>query len=166
NPKTSDPTQSPAILNDTKVHPFLRANLTLAYAKALSDRRIYEEALDCLKVVKVEQVADPGQYLFLKLVAEHALIMQRDANATIGRLMEDVPDAPDRYKVVALLMLYDMAQWKDKDLGWIERKMGNIERRLDLSRGGKKTQEIEKQVVARLDELIKEKENQQKQSGN
>jgi len=165
NPKVSAPTEVPGILKDTKIQPFLRANLTLGYAKALSDRRIYEESLDCLKAVKAEQVVDPGQYFFLKLVAEHALIMKTEANDSIGRLLDDVPDAPDRYKVFAILVLYDMQQWKDKDLGWIERKMGNIERRLDLARGGSKTQKMEREVVARLDELIKEKENQQKGDG-
>jgi hypothetical protein len=161
NPKTSAPTEVPGIIKDTKVHPFLRANLALAYAKALSDRRIYEESRESLRAVKVEQVVDPAQYLFLEAVAEHALIMKREAAETIGRLLEDVADSPERYVTVAALMIIDMELWKEKDLGWIERKMGNIERRLDLARGGKKTQEIERQVVARLDELIKEKENQQ-----
>jgi hypothetical protein len=158
-PKASPPTSVPAILRDTKINSFLRANLGLAYAKALSDRRVYEESLECLKGIKAEQVVDPGQYLFLKLVAEHSLLMKSDAYETIGRLLDDVPDAPDRYKAFAVLALVEMQQWKDKDLGWIERKMGNIERRLDLARGGKKTQEIERQVVARLDEMIKELEN-------
>jgi len=165
NTKVSAPTEVPGILKDTKVHPFLRSNLALAYAKALSNRRIYEEALESLKAVKVEQVVDPAQFLFLKAIAEHALIMRSEAGQTIGRLLEDATDSPERYTMVATLMLIDMQLWKDKDLGWIERKMSNIERRLDLSRGGQKTQEMERQVVARLDELIKEKENQQKGDG-
>jgi len=158
NAKASAPTEVPAIIKDTKVNPFLRANLALAYAKALSDRRVYEETLEALKAVKVEQVVDPAQYLFIKAVSEHALIMKTEASDSIGRLLEDVSDSPERYTTCAALMIIDMMTWKDKDLGWIERKMGNIERRLDLSRGGKKTQEIERQVVARLDEIIKEME--------
>ena len=71
-------------------------------------------------------------------------------------------DAPDRYKIVSLLMLYDMQTWKDKDLGWIARKMDNIERRLEMARGGPQTQKMQKEVVARLDELIKELENKNK----
>jgi hypothetical protein len=164
--KTSAPTEVPGILKDNKIHPFLRANLALAFAKACSERRIYEESRDCLMAVKAEQVVDPAQYLFLKAVAEHSLIMRKEATESIQRLLEDVADSPERYVTVAALMIIDMEQWKDKDLGWIERKMGNVERRLDLARGGKKTQDIERQIVMRLDELIKEKENQQKQSGN
>ena len=68
--------------------------------------------------------------------------------------------------MVATLMHFDMVSWQDKDLGWIARKMDNIERRLDLSRGGPKTQKLQKEVIARLDELIKEKENQNKGCGS
>ena len=56
--------------------------------------------------------------------------------------------------------------WRDGDipakLGSIARKMDNIERRLELARGGPKTQKIQKDVVARLDEIIKQLENQAK----
>jgi hypothetical protein len=47
--------------------------------------------------------------------------------------------------------------------------MGNIQRRLDLKRGGKETQKQQKEVLVRLDEMIKELENRQKnqnQDGN
>jgi hypothetical protein len=44
--------------------------------------------------------------------------------------------------------------------------MDNIERRLELARGGPQTQKMQKEVVARLDEIIKELENRQKGNGN
>jgi hypothetical protein len=37
---------------------------------------------------------------------------------------------------------------------------------LDLKRGGKQTQKQQKEVLVRLDEMIKELENQQKQGGS
>jgi hypothetical protein len=159
-PKSAAPTEVPSLVKDRKLPSFFRANLALAYAKALSNRRIYEEVLDTLEGVKPEQVVDPATLLFHKAVAEHALMKSHEANNTIMRLLDDVTDAPERYKMVAALMVFDMMSWKDKDLGAIARKMDNIERRLDLSRGGPKTQKLQKEVVARLDELIKEKENQ------
>jgi hypothetical protein len=66
---------------------------------------------------------------------------------------------------VAALMSFDMLTWQDKDLGWIARKMDNIQRRLDLKRGGKQTQKMQKEVLVRLDEMIKELENKQKNQG-
>jgi hypothetical protein len=159
-PKAAAPTEVPAIVKDKKLPPFFRANLAVGYAKALSNRRVYEETLEVLDGVKPEQVVDPATMLFHKAVAEHALMKAREANNTIVKLLDDVSDAPERYKMVAALMVFDMMTWKDKDLGAIARKMDNVERRLDLSRGGPKTQKIQKEIVARLDELIKEKENQ------
>jgi hypothetical protein len=164
--KSAAPTEVPALVKDRKLPAFFRANLALAYGKALSNRRVYEEALEVLDGVKPEQVVDPATLLFHKAVAEHSLMKAREANNTVMRLLDDVADAPERYKMVAALMVFDMMTWKDKDLGSIARKMDNIERRLDLSRGGPKTQKLQKEVIARLDELIKEKENQSKGCGS
>jgi hypothetical protein len=164
-PKTPAPTTVPAIIKDTKRPPFYRANLALAYAKALSERRVYEEGLDALKAVKVEDAVDPSSFLFYKAVAEHALLMKTEADDSILRLLDDVVDAPERHKMVAAIMHFDMRQWRDKDLGWIARKMNNIERRLDLSRGGPKTQKMQKEVVMRLDEIIKQLEKDRDSNG-
>lgn len=165
-PAKPAPTDVPALLKDAKRPAFYRANLAVGYAKALSHRRVYEEALDALKAVKAEQTVDPGTYLFHRAVAEHALMQKKDGEGTILRLLDEVADAPERYKMVGALMYFDMQSWQDKDLGWISRKMDNIERRLDLSRGGPKTQKMQKEVVARLDELIKQLENQKKGGGS
>jgi len=162
---TSDktaPKQVPALLKDEKQNSFLRANLALAYARSLSGNRVYEEALGALKSVTVEQVADPGSYLFHRAVSEHALMQKKEAIVSVLRLINEVQDAPDRYLALGGMMLNDMLAWKadDKDLGNIGKLMDNVERRLDLSRGGPETQEIQKKILFRLDELIKEKESQ------
>jgi hypothetical protein len=52
------------------------------------------------------------------------------------------PDVPERYRLVAVLMAFDMGSWQEKDLGEIARKMNNIQRRLELSRGGPHTQKL------------------------
>jgi tetratricopeptide (TPR) repeat protein len=166
NPTSSAPTKVPEVLKDAKKPAFYRANLALAYGKALSNRRVYEEALEAFKAAKVEDVVDPSAYLFHRAVAEHALLLKQDANRSILRLLDDATDAPDRYKLVSVLMALDMQSWRDKDLGWIARKMDNIERRLELARGGPKTQKIQKEVVARLDEIIKDLENKAKGNSN
>jgi hypothetical protein len=162
NPEAPAPTEVPALLKDGKVPAFFRANLTLAYAKALTTRRVYEEALEVFQTIKAEDVVDPSALLFHKAVCEHALMLKDKADLTIDRLLVDVSDSPERYRMVAALMHFDMVTWQDKDLGWIARKMENIQRRLDLKRGGKQTQKIQKEVIVRLDEMIKEIENKRK----
>jgi tetratricopeptide (TPR) repeat protein len=158
------PTAVPAVLKDAKKPAFFRSNFALAYAKALTKRRVYEEALEALKAAKPEQVVDPSGYLFHRAVAEHALLQKDEAIRSIARLLDDGADAPDRYRLVGMLMAVDMQGWKEKDLGNIGRLMDNVERRLDLARDGPETQKTQKQIVARLDELIKELENQAKGS--
>ncbi|MCE9533334.1 MAG: hypothetical protein K8T89_19740, partial [Planctomycetes bacterium] len=161
------PSEVPAIIKDNKQNPYFRANLALAFARNLSGARVYEEALEALDAVTPEQVVDPSAYFFYKAVAEHALMKKDKAQKTILRLLDDVTDSPDRYKMLATIMFVDMQAWKkdEKDLGNIVKLMDNSERRLDLNRPGKVTQEIQKKIVFRLDELIKEKEAQAKGGG-
>ena len=165
NPLSPAPTQVPALFKDGKLPEFVRANLALAYARALSTRRVHEEALEALKLFRPEQMVDPSAYLFHRAVCEHAMLLKKDASKTVGRLLTQAIDSPERYKMVGALILLDMQAWKDKDLGDIARKMGNIERRLELARGGPHTQKLQKEVILRLDELIKKLENKAKKSG-
>jgi len=162
NPLTPAPTKVPEVFTDAAKPAFYRANLALAYGKALSNRRVHEEALATLVKVKPEQVVDPAAYLFHRAVAEHALLHKDQARKSIMRLLDDVVESPERYKTVATLMLLDMLTWKEKDLTWIARKMDNSGRRLELARAGDVTQKIQKDIIHRLDEIIKEKENQAK----
>ena len=157
------PTVLPSVFKDEKTSTFYRANLALVYARALANRRVYEEALDTLKLFQASQVADPAAYLFHRAVCEHAMQQKPEATKTIMRLLEEGASiSPDRYKTVATLMLLDMHTWKDKDLGDIARKMDNIERRLEIARGGPETRRQQREVLNRLDEIIKKLENQNK----
>jgi tetratricopeptide (TPR) repeat protein len=153
------PTNVPNLIKDQKLPVFFRSNLGLAYGKALANRKVYDEALEAFKSVKGEDVVDPAAYFFHRAVAEHALMQKNEADDTIDRLLLDVVDAPARYRMVGVLMHYDMAAWQDKDLDWISRKMGVIKDRLDLTRGGPKTRAMQREVLVKLDEMIKELEN-------
>jgi hypothetical protein len=162
---TAAPTTVPNLIKDRKLPLFFRANLGLAYGKALAHRKVYDEALEALKCIKGEDVVDPSAYFFHRAVAEHALMMKNEADDSIDRLLLDVVDAPARYRMVGVLMHYDMLAWGDgKDLDWIARKMGVIKDRLDLTRGGPKTRAMQREVLVKLDEKIKELENKAKGS--
>ena len=162
-PNTPAPTTVPDLLKDTKNSLFFRANLGLAYARALSNRRVHEETLTILKSFRPEQVVEPAAYLFYRSVAEHALLSKAEATQTITRLLDDCSRLAgalqDRVRPDAARHadLERQGTWRA-----IARKMENIERRLDLARGGPQTQKLQKEVVARLDELIKELENKTK----
>ncbi|MFO0938083.1 MAG: hypothetical protein U0798_16390 [Gemmataceae bacterium] len=158
------PVTVPGVFKDASTDAFFRANIAAAYAKALAGRSVYEEALEALKTVQPELVVDPAAFYFHKAVAEAKLIQRDAATVSISRLLDDVTDAPDRYKMVATLLFFDMQNWSrdEKDLTNIGRLMDNSGRRLDLARGGPQTQDIQKKIVFRLDEVIKELENKSK----
>ncbi len=165
-PETPAPTSVPSLIKDQKLPGFFRANLGLAYAKVLANRKVYDEALEAFKCIRGEDVVDPACYFFHRAVTEHALMMRNEADDSIDRLLLDVTDAPVRYRMVGVLMHYDMAAWQDKDLDWIARKMGVIKDRLDLTRGGPKTRAMQREVLVKLDEMIKELENKMSGSCN
>jgi hypothetical protein len=162
-PLAPAPIVLPSVFTNEKTSAFFRANLALIYARSLTNRRVYEEALDTLKLFGADQVADPAAYLFHRAVCEHAMQRKSDAQTSIRRLLDEgAAISPDRYKTVATLMLLDMHTWKEKDLGDIARKMDNIERRLEIARGGPETQRQQREVLNRLDEMIKKLENANK----
>jgi hypothetical protein len=158
------PAEVPGVLKDDKQDGFFRANVALVFARAAANKKAYEEAAEALKGVKAELTVDPATYFFFKAVAEHATMKKEAAIGDIVKLLDDVSDSPARYTMVATLMFFDMQNWAPdpKDLSNIEKLMDNSGRRLDLARGGEKTQDIQKKIVFRLDELIKEMENKNK----
>jgi len=162
NPNAAAPTAVPDVLKNEKLSPFFRNNLAVIYANLWTHRRVFEQSLEALKITKAEKVADPGVYLFCKAVCEHGLLLKTDATGTIDRLLGDVVDVQERYKTVGVLILLDMETWKSKDLGAVARLMDNSQRMLELARGGPNTQKVQKEIIYRLDELIKEMEKQAK----
>jgi hypothetical protein len=159
-PKAPPPVGVPDVIKDAK-DPFFKNNLGLAVARYLSNGRVHEEALAILKGMTPDQTIDPAAYLFHRAVSEHALLKKDDAGDSIARLIRDASDSPDRYRTVATLMLLDMETWR-KDLGNVARLMDNSERRLEVGRAGPHTQKVQKEIISRLDELIKELENKAK----
>ena len=160
------PAEVPAILKDETQDAFFRTNVALAFAKAAAGRKVYEEALEALstKGVDADAAVDPASFYFFKAVSAHATMKKDAAVSSIVKLLDDVADSPARYTMVGTLMFFDMQNWASdpKDLTNIGRLMDNSGRRLDLARGGEKTQDIQKKIIFRLDEVIKELENQAK----
>jgi len=63
-PNGAAPVEVAPFFKDARVPVFVRANVGLAYARALSNRRVHEESLAVLKTIAPEQVVDPAAYLF------------------------------------------------------------------------------------------------------
>jgi hypothetical protein len=163
-PETPPPADAPAVLKDDKLDPFFRTNFAVAFARGAGAKKAYEEALTALEAATPELAVDPAACLFFKAAAEHALMKKDEAITSLKRFRSDVPNPPARYAALAELMEKELGTWSPdpKALTNIEKLMDNSGRRLDLSRPGETTQTIQKKIVFRLDEQIKEMENKAK----
>ena len=144
---------------------FAKQHLRLHVGRFLAQRQLYEEALEVLVAVDPKQIVDPASYFFQRAICEHQLLKKGDAMRSLGNLLDNTQNVPERYKAVALLMRHDLEQLKEASLGEVAKKMLDVERRLTLGRGGEKTQKVEEEIVEALDEIIKKVEQQQQNSG-
>jgi hypothetical protein len=156
----SAPGTVPDYLKDAKRPAFVRTNLGLYFAKQLVSRRVNDEALETLRAIRPEQVVDPASYYFFKAVAENRLLLKEEGLQSVDRLLNSVADVPERYSVLAGLIKQEMSGWKDKDLGYVARRMEEVEGRLDNARGGPKTQAKQKEIIELLDKEIENLEAQ------
>lgn len=148
------------LLSKPATDKFDLANLRLFYARYLTHRRMYEAALEVLVQIEPDTVVDPVGYLFYRAVCEHRLLMKTAGLKTIEQLLKNTEDVPVRYTTVATLMQYDLEAMREDSLDEIARKMSDVERRLDLGRGGQKVQKVEDEIIAGLDDIIKKLEQQ------
>jgi hypothetical protein len=138
-----------------------RSNLRLLYGRWLAHERLYDEALTQLEGLKPEDVADPASLLFYQGVVYHHMLSKEPGAAALERLLEQADHLPRRYVSVARLILSDLKGLEDDSLDHIARRMQDIQRRLDLGRGGRKVRDVEDGVIASLDKIIDEIEKQQ-----
>jgi hypothetical protein len=153
------PANTPLPFQARELTGYYRANLGLAYARELCARQAFEEALDVLRRVRCDDVVDPALYWFLRARTAHALMWSSEAQGAIEELL-DMTEIPERYRALACGMRRDMETWGDKNLEWVARRMANVARRLELGRGGPRTQRMQREILVRLDEMINERQRQ------
>ncbi len=139
---------------------FYSANMRLFYGRYLAQMRMYDEALELLSSLDPKSVVDPAACLYFKAVCEHQLLMKTEGLATINTLLGSTAGVPLRYQTTAELMRHDLQALKKDSLAAISRKMKDVERRLDLGRGGQRVQKEEDEIVASLDAIIEKLEQQ------
>jgi len=149
-----------AVLKDEKLHPFVRNNLRLLLGRWLAQEKYYDESLGHIGKLEPADVVDPASLLFYQSVNHHWFLDKKEGMKTIGKLFERREELPRRYATMAMLMQADLSTLKDESLDHIARRMNDVTRRLDFGRAGKKVQGVENGVIASLDKLIEELEQQ------
>jgi hypothetical protein len=163
-PRVAGPLAPQEWLKSDELSAFERNNLRLFYGRWLAQERLYDEALAQLDGLEPGEVVDAATLLFYQAVVYHRLLDKERGLKAIETLLANVSDFPNRYRSVATLMKSDLEGLKDESLDHISRQMEDIRRRLALGRAGKKVREVEDEVIAALDKLIKELEDRQQQS--
>ncbi|WP_417391392.1 hypothetical protein [Gimesia sp.] len=155
---------TPPLLMEGKAETFYLANLRYFVARNLTQFRLVDPALEIFNSINPELLIDPAGYLFYKAVCEHHLLQKEACEKTLDQLLNRTQDVPERFTQVAVLMQADLASLKEESLDEISRKMSDVERRLELGNSGKKVQQVEDEIIASLDKLIKKMEDQSKNS--
>lgn len=157
---------TPQLLPETKVldagtNEFVNSNLRLYFARYLSRARMYDEALEQFSQIDPHNVIDPATSLFYTAVCQQQLLQKTEGLATLDKLLTKTENVPVRYTSVAKLMQFELQSLRQDSLDEIAAKMKDVERRLDLGRGGRKVQKKEAEIIASLDYLIEKLEQQQ-----
>lgn len=155
--------QSSHLLENASVPDFVSNHVRLFYGRWLARHELFDESLVELKKLSADQVLDPATLLYYRGLMEHQLLQPKACIATLGKLLENSEPLPRRYVVLAKLMMADMERLEQNSLDEISRLMGDIRRRTDLNRSGKRVRGQEKDVVNKLDKLIEKLEEQQRQ---
>ncbi|MGH7137256.1 MAG: hypothetical protein ACREHD_16050, partial [Pirellulales bacterium] len=162
-PRSPGPLAPQEWLKSEETPAFERNNLRLFYGRWLAQERLYDEALAQLEGLSPAAVSDPATLFFYQAVVYNRLLNKEEGLKILQALLDKVDRIPNRYRSVATLMKSDLEGLKDESLDHISRQMEDVRRRLALARAGKKTRQVEDEVIAALDKLIKELEDRQQQ---
>lgn len=155
-----------AWLADAKTPAFVRNNLRLWLGKWLAQQQLYDEALAQLADLQPADVVDPASLLFYQSVCQHWMLHKTEGLKTIAKLLEQKKSIPRRYAQMAELMHADLAALEDDSLDHISRRMNDVTRRLDFGHAGQRVRGVEDGIIASLDKLIKQMEDQAGGSSN
>ncbi len=155
-----------AWLADSKTPAFVRNNLRLCLGRWLAQQQMYDESLARLADLQPADVVDPASLLFYQSVCQHWMLHKTEGLKSIAKLLEQKKTIPHRYAQIAELMQADLSALEDDSLDHISRRMNDVTRRLDFAHAGKRVRGIEDGIIASLDKLIKQKEDEAASSGS
>ena len=127
-------------------------------AKKYTQMGDYEASLILLAAVKPNKDIY-NEYCFLMAVNHFALNDKLGAEKWIKAINDTFEPLQRRHASLVFLMEEDIKHWKEGDLNDIERDMRKSADRLNNAQAGDKTQVVQKQIVDKLDKLIKEQED-------
>jgi tetratricopeptide (TPR) repeat protein len=157
-----------AIVGLTKLRdasdPFLAADATFYLGRAyLLDER-FEDSLPLLADLEgkwADKTATGAEVLFLRGVAEVALLRHKEATATLEKFLTTYPEAPERMRVGAFRQLEQLKLFQEGTLSDVHLRMEFSRRKLSLEDTGTETRQQQDKIIEILAKLIKEAEERE-----
>lgn len=132
--------------------------VSLNTAAILTEAGEYEASQKILKIIHPKPEVHT-KYCFYNAVNSFSLNQREEAKKWLNYTTNNFNISDKRYIHIAELMSSEIENWKDSDVSDIGRDMKISADRLASSKGDKKTQDVQKQIIDKLDKLIKEKED-------
>ncbi len=140
--------------------PYLEKNGRLIVGRYLAQNQLYDEAIEVLEPLQVDEVVDPSSLLFYRAVSYHHVLRRDECLSSIDTLLQRESELVSRYAVLSKLMRADIQPLKEDSLDEIARLMSDVQRRLELERSGKVVRAQEDTIIEKLDKKIDEIEQQ------
>jgi len=144
--------------------PYLAAAATFYLTRSyLLDER-FEDALPLLSDLQgkwADKTTSGGEVLFLRGVAEVALLKHGEAMETLDRFLTEYPDAPERMRVGAFRQLEQLKLFQEGTLSDVHLRMDYSRRKLSLEDTGSDTRLQQDKIIDILAKLIKEAEERE-----
>jgi len=134
-------------------------DVRLAVARELIRRKRADDGWELLKALRPSEVSDPAALHFHRGGVLQTLGRHDDAVKEFLAL-EALPNVPERYAATAKALRIELANLKRESLPGVARDMREIRRRLEISRPDQRTQDLNKDVIGRLDKMIDDLQKQ------
>ncbi len=146
--------------------PWLAAEASWHIARALVTDERYEEAQPLLHEIGQKwETESPraGQALFYQGLCESELLFRDQAQDTLYKFVDGYPEESPRLLEKARTMIDDLERREPGSIGDVADHMETSERKLNLEDSGEQTQGVQEKIIAMLDTLIEQAEEQEKQ---
>ncbi len=150
-------------LRDGK-NPYVAADASYFLARAyLLDERFEDSLplLDDLQGKWAGQNTHGGEVLFLRGVAEVALLRHKEATDTLTKFLAMYPEAPERMRIGAFRQLEQLKLFAEGTLSDVSLRMEFSRRKLSLEDTGNDTRQQQDKIIEILAKLIKEAEERE-----
>ena len=122
----------------------------------------HEQSEQILKNIRARDTKHPETYMFYRFLNNFRMNNKKESEKYADYLQGIEHELPERYQVLTYLMKDNLKQWKADDLEDIARDMSHVKDRLSEANAGRTTKQIQIDIIAKLDKMIKENEDKLK----